>query len=125
MPALAKPLGVPSKAAAAIAPRSAAYRRPPPTRPLHRAQLASAGANGHAAFVPPLRKLVFEYDAAGAPSAHTRTFLLNRLEDVARANPHVELVVRERPQRQPVVRGFYGLCSSVLLMAARRSRMAP
>lgn len=108
MPALAKPLGIPSKAAAAIVPRSAAYKRPAPTRVLPRAQLASAGANGVGAFVPPLRKLVFEYDGAGAPSAHARTYLANQLESVARANPHVELVVRERPQRQPVVRGFYG-----------------
>jgi large subunit ribosomal protein L43 len=113
MPALAKPLGVPSKAAAAIAPRTATRARPAPMRPVFRAQLASTGANGHTAFVPPLRKLVFEYDEAGAPSAHTRTFLLNHLEDLARKHPHVELVVRPRPQRQPIVRGFYGPSCSV------------
>jgi hypothetical protein len=114
MPPLAKPLGIPSKAAAAIAPRATALPRPAPTRPLFRAQLVSAGANGHTSFVHPLRKLVFEYCEAGPSSATTRTFLRDHLETLARAHPHVEVVVRQRSQRQPVVRGFYRACLSSL-----------
>jgi large subunit ribosomal protein L43 len=58
--------------------------------------------------VPTLRKLVFEYDNSGASSATTRTFLQSHLVELARENPHVEVVVRQRNQRQPIIRGFYG-----------------
>jgi len=57
--------------------------------------------------VPTLRKLVFEYDNSGASSATTRTFLQSHLVELARENPHVEVVVRQRNQRQPIIRGFY------------------
>ncbi|KIY67501.1 hypothetical protein CYLTODRAFT_353072 [Cylindrobasidium torrendii FP15055 ss-10] len=75
--------------------------------PLLRAQLRSTPSNGHVAFVPPIRKLVFEYCDKWPSSANTRTFILNELEQLARANPHVELVVRQRTYKEPIIRGFY------------------
>lgn len=78
-----------------------------PTRPLFRAQLASRPANGHVSFIPQVRKLVFEFCDKWPSSANTRTFLRNHLAEVARANPHVEFVVKQRTYKQPIVRGFY------------------
>ncbi|KAI0271633.1 hypothetical protein BC834DRAFT_922362 [Gloeopeniophorella convolvens] len=69
-------------------------------KPVFRAQLTSRQANGHAAFVPQIRKL-------WPSSANTRTYLQNNLQNLARANPHVEVVVAQRNHRQPIVRGFY------------------
>lgn len=74
---------------------------------LLRGQLASRASNGHVAFIPQCRKLVFEYCDKWPSSANARTFLHNHLEDYARAHPHVEIVVRERNHKQPIVRGFY------------------
>ncbi|KAI0318738.1 thioredoxin-like protein [Amylostereum chailletii] len=79
----------------------------PATKPLFRAQLSSRPANGHVTFIPQIRKLVFEYCDKWASSANTRTYLYNHLEQLARDNPHVEVVVRQRNQKQPIVRGFY------------------
>lgn len=76
-------------------------------RVLMRGQLSSRPSNGLAAFVPQCRKLVFEYCERWPSSANARTFLHNHLEEYARANPHVEFVVRERRHKQPIVRGFY------------------
>lgn len=76
-------------------------------RVLLRGQLASRASNGHVAFIPQCRKLVFEYCDKWPSSANARTFLHNHLEDYARAHPHVEIVVRERNHKQPIVRGFY------------------
>ena len=76
--------------------------------PIFRAQLRSRPANGHAAFIPQIRKLVFEYCDMWTSSANTRTYLLNHVEELARQHPHVEVVVRHRYQRQPIARGFYG-----------------
>ncbi|KAF9456102.1 thioredoxin-like protein [Collybia nuda] len=75
--------------------------------PVLRAQLRSLPANGHAAFLPHIRKLVIEYCDRWPTSANTRTFLLNHLQPLARANPHVEIVVKQRNHREPIVRGFY------------------
>lgn len=72
-----------------------------------RAQLRSSPANGHSVFLPQLRKLVFEYSESWPSSANTRTFILNHVEQLAKANPHVEVVVRPRHHREPVVRGLY------------------
>ena len=80
---------------------------PPLTKPIFRAQLTSKHSNGHAAFVPQIRKLVFEYSQNWSSSANTRTYLKNNLQSLARANPHVEVVVRQRSNRQPIVRGLY------------------
>ena len=80
----------------------------PVVKPFLRAQQRAFPSNGHAAFVPQVRKVVFEYCDAWGSSANLRTYIHNRLEDVARANPHVEFVVRQRSNREPVLRGFYG-----------------
>jgi large subunit ribosomal protein L43 len=84
-----------------------ASRWAPVAKPIFRAQLSSKHSNGHAAFVPQVRKLVFEYSQNWSSSANTRTYLHNNLQNLARANPHVELVVRQRNNRQPIIRGFY------------------
>lgn len=76
-----------------------------------RGRLWSAAANGHAAFVPQIRKLVFECCDRWASSETTRRYLLTRLVGLARDNPHVEVVVRQRVHREPIVRGFYGAWS--------------
>jgi large subunit ribosomal protein L43 len=86
-------------------------RLPPVTKPIFRAQLSSKQSNGHAAFVPQIRKIVFEYAQNWPSSANTRTYLQNNLQKLARANPHVEVVVKQRNNRQPIIRGFYRMCS--------------
>lgn len=85
-----------------------------PTAPLLRARLVSRPANGHIAFIPQVRKLVFEFCDRWPSSANTRTFLSNNLADVARANPHVEFVVKQRTHKEPIVRGFYRECRLTL-----------
>ncbi|RDB28933.1 54S ribosomal protein L51, mitochondrial [Hypsizygus marmoreus] len=72
-----------------------------------RGSLRSVPANGHAAFIPHIRKLVFEYCDRWPSSTNTRTFLLTQLQPLARQNPHVEIVVRQRNHKEPIVRGFY------------------
>ena len=52
--------------------------------------------------------MVFEYCEKWPTSANTRTYLVKNLEDLARENPHVEIVVKPRNHKQPIVRGFYG-----------------
>ncbi|KAK0455929.1 thioredoxin-like protein [Armillaria borealis] len=74
---------------------------------LLRGQLRSYPANGHGIFLPQIRKLVFEYCDKWPSSANTRTYILNHLESLARANPHVEVVVRQRNYKEPIVRGYY------------------
>jgi hypothetical protein len=105
---LAKPVRSLSRAARAIAPRTNTTPRLPATRPVFRASLVSEGANGHASFVPPLRKIVFEYSEYMASSDVTRIYLRKHLEDLARRNPHVEVVVRPRHNKEPLITGFYG-----------------
>lgn len=84
-----------------------AFKLAPVTKPLFRAQLSSRLSNGLVAFTPQIRKLVFEYCDKWASSANTRTYLHKYLEELASSNPHVEVVVRQRNQKQPIVRGFY------------------
>ncbi|KAG6891113.1 hypothetical protein C0995_014203 [Termitomyces sp. Mi166 len=72
-----------------------------------RGKLRSFPANGHAAFLPQIRKLVFECCDRWASSQNARTFLFTRLVSLARDNPHVEIVIRQRIHREPIVRGFY------------------
>ncbi|KAJ8472460.1 hypothetical protein ONZ45_g1565 [Pleurotus djamor] len=86
---------------------SSATRIVAPARPIFRAQLRSRPSNGHSVFIPQIRKLVFEYCEKWPSSANTRTFLLTQLESVAREYPHVEVVVKQRNQDEPIVRGFY------------------
>ena len=77
-------------------------------RPILRAQLRSRPANGHTAFLPALRKLVFEYCDKWPTSATTRSFIVAHAQALACANPHVEVVIKQRNQKEPIVRGFYG-----------------
>lgn len=77
-------------------------------RPLLRAQLRSQPANGHVAFVPQIRKLVFEYCDKWPSSTNTRTYILNHVESLAQKNPHIEVVVKQRNHKEPILRGFYG-----------------
>ena len=77
-------------------------------RRLLRAQLRSRPANGHVAFLPHIRKLVFEYCDKWPSSENTRTYIINHIESLAKQNPHVEVVVKQRNQKEPIVRGFYG-----------------
>ncbi|EPQ61051.1 hypothetical protein GLOTRDRAFT_69211 [Gloeophyllum trabeum ATCC 11539] len=83
------------------------FKLPPATKPVLRAQLSSRPANGHTAFIPQVRKLVFEYSEKWPSSSRTRTYLNNHLEELARTNPHVEVVVQQKNHREPIVRGFY------------------
>lgn len=76
-------------------------------RPIFRAQLSSRQANGHVAFIPQIRKLVFEYCEQWPSSSNTRTYVRNHLEELARNNPHVEIVVKQRNHKEPIIRGFY------------------
>jgi len=78
-----------------------------PTKPILRASLRSLPSNGHDAFIPQIRKIIFEYCETWPTSTNMRTYILNHLEDVARQNPHVEIVVKYRPHREPIVRGLY------------------
>ncbi|KIJ45730.1 hypothetical protein M422DRAFT_166701 [Sphaerobolus stellatus SS14] len=82
-------------------------RLPPTTLHILRGSLKSKPSNGHAAFIPQIRKLVLEYCDHWPSSENTRTFLRNHIEDLARAHPHVEVVVKQRPFQQPIARGFY------------------
>jgi large subunit ribosomal protein L43 len=77
------------------------------TMVLFRAQLRSRPANGYAAFFPQLRKIVFEFCDKWPSSANTATYLLSAAQSLARQNPHVEVVVKQRNQKEPIVRGFY------------------
>ncbi|KAJ7630482.1 thioredoxin-like protein [Roridomyces roridus] len=72
-----------------------------------RAQLKSLPANGHGSWLPQIRKLVFEYCNDWPSSANTRTFLQRDLITFARNNPHVEIVVKQRNRKEPIVRGLY------------------
>jgi len=62
---------------------------------------------GHAVFIPQLRKLVFEYCDVWTSNTHARAYLLNNIEKLAVANPHVEIVLQKRPFKHPIVRGYY------------------
>lgn len=72
-----------------------------------RRALFSRPANGHTTFIPQLRKLVFEYCDVWPSSANLRRYLYNSVEHLAAEYPHVEVVVKQRPSKEPVVRGFY------------------
>ena len=92
----------------------AMQRLPPVTRPILQHQLISKATNGHRLFIPQCRKLVFEYCERSKSSTRTRTWLLNSVEEIARQNPHVEVVVKPRSFKEPIVRGFYRACCSAI-----------
>lgn len=78
-------------------------------KPILRAQLRSSAANGHvpASFVPQIRKLVFEFCERWPTSAPLRDVLSGGVQTIASENPHVEVVLKKRMFKEPVVRGFY------------------
>ena len=80
---------------------------PPATPIINRRALVSKPSNGHVAFIPQIRKLVFEYCDHWASSANFRRYIYNHIEGLARQNPHVEFVVKQRASKEPIVRGFY------------------
>jgi large subunit ribosomal protein L43 len=86
---------------------------PRPTRlspaflPVNPSNLVAKQGNGYNLFVPQLRKLIFEYCERSEQSSRMRSYLLNHVEDVARENPHVEVVVKTRTLKPPVIRGLY------------------
>ncbi|KAF9519656.1 hypothetical protein BS47DRAFT_1370657 [Hydnum rufescens UP504] len=69
--------------------------------PILRGQLHSKPSNGHIAFIPQIRKLVFESCETWPTSAPLREVLGLHAETPARENPH------KRMYREPIVRGFY------------------
>ncbi|KAF8528049.1 thioredoxin-like protein [Hysterangium stoloniferum] len=82
-------------------------RLPPSTLHILRGSLKSQPANGHASFIPQIRKIVVEYCDYWPSSANTRSFLMKRIEQFAKEHPHVEFIVKQRNYKQPIVRGFY------------------
>ena len=87
-----------------------------PVKPLLRASLRSNSSNGHQIFIPQCRKMIFEYCETWPTSANIRTFILKHLEDVARKNPHVEIVIKPRPHKEPIVRGLYCMYSIIIAL---------
>ncbi|PVG02156.1 hypothetical protein CPB86DRAFT_751484 [Serendipita vermifera] len=98
-----------SRTRAALPPRNGprSSRLPPAFLPVNPSSLVAKQGNGYNLFVPPLRKLIFEYCERSEQSSRMRSYLLNHVEDVARKNPHVEVVVKTRTLKPPVVRGLY------------------
>lgn len=76
-------------------------------KPILRARLSSRPTNGVANFIPQVRKVVLEFCPHWPSSHNLRVYLDKHLEDVARKHPHVEFVVKERKNKQPIARGFY------------------
>lgn len=68
-------------------------------------QPALGGASG--TYSLPCRKVVVEYCEKSVASKGTRDFLLQNAAALARSYPSVEFVVMPRPQRAPILRGFY------------------
>lgn len=62
-------------------------------------------------FTLPCRKLVIEYCEKSAASKGTRDYLLQNAAHLARTHPSTEIVVLPRPQRAPLLRGFYRTCA--------------
>lgn len=81
---------------------------------VNRRALLSRPSNGHAIFIPQNRKLVFEYCDVWPSSSNLRRYIYNHVEDLAREHPHVEFVVKQRPSKEPVIRGLYRTLSEIL-----------
>src|SRR5258706_1087106 len=81
----------------------AMQRLPPVTRPILQHQLISKATNRHPLFIPQCRKLVFEYYERSKSSTRTRTWLLNSLEEIARQNPHLQVVANPRSLEDAIV----------------------
>lgn len=88
-------------------------RLPPATPAINRRALVAKGTNGHGLFIPQIRKLVFEYCDAWPSSTNLRTYIYNHAEQLARNNPHVEFIVKQRPSKEPIIRGFYSTSAAI------------
>jgi hypothetical protein len=96
----------------------------PAFRPVSPSLLVAKQGNGYNLFVPQLRKLIFEYCERSEQSERARAYLLKHVEDVAHANPHVEVVVKTRTLKPPIVRGLYCMLSAstvVLILTSPKS----
>ena len=82
-------------------------RLSPAVKPLFRGRLSSRPSNGHVVFIPQIRKLVFEYCDKWPSSSHCRNYIFKNIIPLAKSNPHVEIVVRQRIHKEPIIRGFY------------------
>jgi len=78
-----------------------------PAFPVLRAGLRSSPSNGYVSFVPQIRKLVFEFCERWPTSEPLRNVLKEGAETIAHENPHVEVVIRKRMFKEPLIRGFY------------------
>lgn len=58
-------------------------------------------------FVLPCRKVVLEYCEKSVASKGMRDYILQQASSIARTHPSVEFVVAPRPQKSPLLRGFY------------------
>jgi len=83
----------------------------PAVAPLMRASLgATRPSNGFANFRLPCKKLVVEYCEVWGSNDGMRRFIAggdNGIAKVARENPSVEIIVKKRPFKHPVLRGLY------------------
>src|SRR5258708_15096427 len=78
-----------------------------------RAHLRSRPSNGYINFVPHIRKLVFEFCESWPTSGPLRGVLRENVELLARENPHVEILVKKRMYKEPIVKGIY--CGYIFL----------
>ena len=89
----------------------------PSIPPLLRASLgATRPANGFTSFRRPCKKVVLEYCEQWASNDGMRRFIGSRIgvERIANDNPSVEVVVKKRPYKHPIVRGLYRKLASLL-----------
>jgi len=77
--------------------------------PVLRVPLSTAPPLGGSSgtFVLPCRKVVLEYCEKSVASKGMRDYILQQANSIARAHPSVEFVISARPQRSPLLRGFY------------------
>lgn len=67
----------------------------------------SRARNGVGAFVVPCKRVTLTYCNFGGSSEGMRTFLRQKLQTVASANPGVEFKVVHKPGSHPVISGEY------------------
>lgn len=83
---------------------------------------APGGAQG--TLTRPLRKLLIGYCEKSVASKGLRDYLLKNAVELARAHPSVEFVLMQRPQRAPLLRGYYRTCITTdQSMGIRRSTL--
>ncbi|BFZ54038.1 39S ribosomal protein L51, mitochondrial [Savitreella phatthalungensis] len=68
---------------------------------------ATRGRNGIGNFLLQCKSIELAYCDWAGSSRGMNDFLLNRLRTFATANPQIDLIVRKRPHRHPILRGHY------------------